>query len=127
MVKKITIGMMFLMLVSAGIYSQTVYSEGLGLLQEMSRETFLETGRVVNGSFEGYTRAERLPNSIVNEIDRQLTDYRPLKNGQVFAWVGRLYPGAAGYHHYLVSLRIIDARNSKWEYFASMKYISTRY
>jgi hypothetical protein len=88
----------------------------------MSRETFSEAGRKMAGDFKGYIRAERLPNSVQNEIDRQLTDYRPLNNGQVFYWLGRLYSGIVSYQHYLVIIRITDAKNSKWEYFAAVQY-----
>jgi hypothetical protein len=134
MEKKITIGMFFFMLVSINIYSQIVQTINLELMIGVndfrdlneSRDTFIKSGLGLGSlpSFEGFTITKRLPNSVVNEIDLQLVDYSPLNNGEMFLWTGFLMSSRVSGQAYNVFLRITDARNSKWEYYAYMKYIS---
>jgi hypothetical protein len=119
MVRKITIGMVFFMLVSASIYSQIVEtdsfefignSEFLGRLFEEDRDDYTD----------GWFRIERLPNSVINEIKHQLTDYHPLNNGEIFIWRGDLSTSTGSDRRYIaVLVRITDAINSQWEYSAS--------
>jgi hypothetical protein len=124
MIKKITMGIVFFMLMSVSVYSQEVGTAEFGLVaqgfsKEMFNEAFSEYSYPID---QGMTRIERLPNSVQNEIARQLTDYRPLTNGQVFYWSGGL-AFLGGTHLYIVGLRVSDARNSRWEYFAYCKSV----
>ena len=127
--KKIMIGTVFFMLMSASIYSQVVQTAEFGLIQgisqDISREVFIETGLIFGYKSEGFEPIKRLPNSVINEIDRQLIDYRPLNNGQVFYWRGGLIQSTVSAQVYMVLLRVTDARNSQWEYYAFEKFVST--
>lgn len=124
MVKKITIGMVFFMLMSANVYSQSIYTLQFGLMQNTTRERFVEVGPVLGSMAEGFSRAEKIPNSVQNEINRQLADYRPLSNGQVFFWEGSLITSIVSASKYIVLLRITEARNSQWEYYAYVNYVT---
>jgi len=134
MEKKITIGMIFFMLVSINIYSQIVQTINFELMIGVndfrdineSKDKFIKSGLALGSlpAFEGFTITKRLPNSVVNEIDFQLIDYSPLNNGEMFLWSGGLISSHVSGQAYHVLLRIIDARNSKWEYYAYMKYMS---
>jgi hypothetical protein len=116
MVKKTTVVMVFLILVPASIYSQTVLTFDFSLMGNASREELVKVGSTV--SPEGFTRVERLPNSVESEINRQLSDYRPLTNGQNFLWQGGVVMSLVSGSSFLVLLRITDARNFQWEFFA---------
>jgi hypothetical protein len=120
MIKKITIGIVFFMLVSVSVYSETVGTGEFRLIaQNLSRAQF-------NKLFDAYTphiefiRSGLLSNSVKKEIDRQLTDYHPLNNGQVFFWQGIvIISSIKGQGElYQVFLRVTDGGKSQWEYCA---------
>ena len=128
MVKKITIGMMFLIIVSTNGYSQTLATYEFELIENNApRDKFVELGSIFGNGFandEGFHRIEILPNSVQNEINRRLADYRPLNNGQIFYWRGSIQTSRVSGTVYMVLLRITDARNSQWEYFAYRRILS---
>jgi hypothetical protein len=121
--KKITIGMAFFMLLYSSAYSQTIYTYDFAPMPNGSREVYVEVGSTLGNRYEGFIRTERLPNSVQNEIDSQLNDYRPLNNGEVFYWRGSLINSTVSGTVYMVLLRITDARNSRWEYYAYMRTV----
>jgi hypothetical protein len=122
MIKKITLGIVFFMVMSVSVYSQDIITGRFELIPDVSMEVFNKIGSTPGfGDDESFSPVERLPNSVKNEIDRQLTDYRPLINGQVFYWGGGLMFNAHSGQGYRVLLRVTDARKSQWEYYACMK------
>ena len=122
--KKIFVALFFLSSIG-NIYSQTVVTSQFFFLVDKvtaSRFVTFHSTLLEAGQFDGYTRYDRLPNSIINEIDRQLRDYYPLENGQVFScMVGRSIDRGRSVEVYKVILRITDFNNSQWEYFAYMQ------
>jgi len=114
--------MLFLLLTN--IYSQDVStSQFLFIADNISREKFIEvaTSFQEEDGRKGYIQNNRLPNSLINEINRQLNDYSPLNVGQVFIGVLIYRPNnIAGSQGYRIYIRITDAVKSEWEYFASM-------
>ena len=126
MLKKKMIMIILSLLVISNVYSQVVETtQFLFLGDNVTRDGFSEVDRGLQYlSSEGFARTERLPNSVQNEINRQLRDYHPLNNGQVFFWAGYITTNSGtSAQGYRVLLRITNSRNYQWEFYAYLKYL----
>jgi len=114
MVKKILFGLMLLMMFTTVLFAQTVYAVLFQYDGNLSQAQYqnIYPGLLQVASSLRASRTDKLPNEIILEIDRRLRSYT-LDVGDVFT-----FSCGYGFSNFYVSLRITNARNGQWEFYA---------
>ena len=112
----------FFLVITASIYPQSmVETTGFRFVaNNVSQELFIkDVNNTINSSSTANTInlkiVDKLPNSVINEIDRCLIDYYPLNDGGYFFFSGNIIHPK---RYFFVWIRIINAGNFQWEYIA---------
>jgi hypothetical protein len=108
MLKKIALGILLLMGFTTALVAQTFQYLG-----DLTEQQFIQAGRSTLPKADGWYPVGKLPNAVSQAIDYNLHDYS-LDVGDTFL-AGIHYRGA----DYIVLLRITDARNSRWQWYAT--------
>jgi len=123
--KKIVFMIFFTLITVCEIYSQTVmtadfYYVGDNVNQESWNLWKNEMTRRYPRS-QGYIPVDRLPNAIIDEVNKQLLDYQPLYSGQLFiiSILRVLNNLGSNNQGYWIHLRMTSPRN--WEFVAYMR------
>jgi len=112
MKKKIAFVLALLIMLTASLSAQAV--SGFLYLGNQSEQYFNSFFNYSNSSLsqKGWTATNKLPNPVIQKIYNNLSNYS-LNSGDLFG-CELSYQGVT----YLVNLRITDAKNSKWQFYA---------
>jgi len=114
MKKKIVFGLAMLLAITASLSAQEAFVNNFSYVDNFSEQQFIlltEMSKIKSAEL-GLLPANKLPNAVIQAINNNLRSYS-LDIGDYFA-AGVYYQGFG----YSIGLRITDARNFKWQFFA---------